>query len=1264
MPSIFTRHRRASDALPPSFGKDETPTRKQRLSIDLTHSNGLNGSPPPSAGKIKAFFGVGNSPDTENKNASLRKKLTSPSSFFKSSVDVSSPKNPPTATLITPPAQSPEDASLARYADLSPRSNGAATTERFASPTLAPESFALASTSSPEGTPRQSKDGRRGSISWQPSYPLVVPDDEYVNIPPDGQVAPNSLSPPATIVSPAPVSDENSKRRSIDAGDRLSSWPAIQPTAKPVTPPISVAQTPTTPPKTQLPLPTLPASANSPPKKVDSPGLHPPEQPGGRRRPSLSIDISDVATPGSTAALAAAQKEQAASRATSEMSQSAVDPSNISLARYTRVPLNDTVPRTMSASIPSSPLASTKQRPMPPSRKSTLIQSPPMPQPIKNLPTLQGWSGYPKESSGSTTPGWGSLAKEGGPKTPGGLLGTPCGQRTPGLSGFPFALPPVQTPSGKGKERSSLTEQEIRKAKRHMPVMLRQPSTLPEPHDEGGDAGDDDEDSDEESETEIEGGRSDESEGETETDRRASSSKGALGLAGRFAKKSKGKGKASANVSPMAKSAVREEEGESACLWNDGANGKSVWSLATPSEKRPTSNWAQFGASSPRATPGLVPPTPGRVSLIRNESSYASTATTSEEGYFDSAPTSTHTSTGATSTPNRMDEPTLAKGSGTAELVDSAAVGLRLGQPLAASSAPVAAVAPEEEVDHAMGEDDSDDDSDVGTNEGTNEDSVESPPIPQQTQQPLNITVPKGKAAERPTSSRHPSMYNQVSRSMVNLPSKSVNVEEQGTDKLSVKPKLETVRSGEQVPTHIDIPPRIPEGKALPNLPGPATPAAEWAKPPPTPAAGLSSFNFWAGGDKKQPGLKRRRSADDLMKQPPKYEPPFPGTFIPRPRDEEGKEKLPTYWCSVHIEGMLPRKMEFSAPGMQSRDRSWKKLYFIIHGTSFYVYKFDPHRFPLKVDAPVPTITEDEVDDSLHVHFPPLGERRSSMGSTTSNTTRRGSISAVTGPGPAAADQRRGSVPENFHSPSSTRRSSNASMTNPGVTGGSIGVRRASESASTLSVPRRSSLSIVTNASDQPSGSGGADIKDPKLFPGSSASNAGPRRGSMSATSTTSSSIGTSGGTSLASHFQHNSLVKQYSLQNAESGLAADYHKRKNVVRVRVNGEQFLLQTADNREVVAWIEAFQAATNVSLDLDVRPMPKIITLPRRRRRRVAGAAGAASAAATATAAAANGTAASGTSDTPEGNAAAVSAADAAERERERMLVEDQQAETIG
>jgi hypothetical protein len=72
--------------------------------------------------------------------------------------------------------------------------------------------------------------------------------------------------------------------------------------------------------------------------------------------------------------------------------------------------------------------------------------------------------------------------------------------------------------------------------------------------------------------------------------------------------------------------------------------------------------------------------------------------------------------------------------------------------------------------------------------------------------------------------------------------------------------------------------------------------------------------------------------------------------------------------------------------------------------------------------------------------------------------------------------------------------------------------------------------------------------------------------------SSSASSHGSSGSSSLASHFQHTAVVKQYTLQHSESGLAADYIKRKNVVRVRAEGEQFLLQTDGARDVVDWIE--------------------------------------------------------------------------------------------
>ncbi|EGO03756.1 hypothetical protein SERLA73DRAFT_175379 [Serpula lacrymans var. lacrymans S7.3] len=79
-------------------------------------------------------------------------------------------------------------------------------------------------------------------------------------------------------------------------------------------------------------------------------------------------------------------------------------------------------------------------------------------------------------------------------------------------------------------------------------------------------------------------------------------------------------------------------------------------------------------------------------------------------------------------------------------------------------------------------------------------------------------------------------------------------------------------------------------------------------------------------------------------------------------------------------------------------------------------------------------------------------------------------------------------------------------------------------------------------------------------------------------------------------------LIRAYTLQHAESGLGNDYLKRKNVIRVRMEGEQFLLQAHDVPAVVEWIEGLHAGVNISLDLDERVMPKGPIFPRRRRRR--------------------------------------------------------------
>ncbi|RIA97082.1 hypothetical protein C1645_687274 [Glomus cerebriforme] len=76
----------------------------------------------------------------------------------------------------------------------------------------------------------------------------------------------------------------------------------------------------------------------------------------------------------------------------------------------------------------------------------------------------------------------------------------------------------------------------------------------------------------------------------------------------------------------------------------------------------------------------------------------------------------------------------------------------------------------------------------------------------------------------------------------------------------------------------------------------------------------------------------------------------------------------------------------------------------------------------------------------------------------------------------------------------------------------------------------------------------------------------------------------------------------EFSMLNVQIGLATDYSKRNNVIRVRVpSGNQFLFQVQDHNECVSWIENLQSSTNISPTLDERQMPMFITLPMRRRR---------------------------------------------------------------
>lgn len=284
-----------------------------------------------------------------------------------------------------------------------------------------------------------------------------------------------------------------------------------------------------------------------------------------------------------------------------------------------------------------------------------------------------------------------------------------------------------------------------------------------------------------------------------------------------------------------------------------------------------------------------------------------------------------------------------------------------------------------------------------------------------------------------------------------------------------------------------------------------------YGEPPPTPMS---------------PSL-RRRSMIELRVEPPPYtvihrRPEGPQVIYPR--EEEGKEKLPLYNCSVHIEGYLPRKMEFSAPGVQAKDRSWKRQYIVLHGTCLRVYK---------TDAIAGLAAQGAWGNmkGVHVHLEPMNE--DGPGSTSSVVPGQSSFVSQSNQG-------------------HQHNSSNPSNTN--------NVNGAAEKSGTHSGPRLAAAKeVLTGVAHAPlSFAHASHSKDPA----------------------TSAAVSAEART-------HHGIVRNYTLQSAESGLAADYLKRRHVVRVRAEGEQFLLHTRSDRHVVDWIEALQAATNVSMDLEKR-----------------------------------------------------------------------------
>ena len=330
------------------------------------------------------------------------------------------------------------------------------------------------------------------------------------------------------------------------------------------------------------------------------------------------------------------------------------------------------------------------------------------------------------------------------------------------------------------------------------------------------------------------------------------------------------------------------------------------------------------------------------------------------------------------------------------------------------------------------------------------------------------------------------------------------------------------------------------------------------------------------------PSLRRRLSMPTFG--PSSAPPPYPhfrfgerGPTI-QPRDEEGSERLPHYTNDLYLRAIMPRKMEFSAPGVQARDRKWRRMLCVLEGTAFRVYK-----------------------------CPPTAAGKGLIGNLWEKTVGVGDIAAPPTQTPASSakakerEQEREARQTKFASVDGTPVQSPISPAPPSmITASPVSDEpEAQSSSSTRSRLLPSNFRRKNrNASDRSLASlseTGArrSLSSPqRVVPGSSSSRAAslPTSTNSSTSRIPSESACPAAGSPRALRSprikrqslwvddpavpqpQEQDLVHAYALNNAESGLGSDYMKRRNVIRVRMEGQQFLLQAPDVASVVDWVE--------------------------------------------------------------------------------------------
>ncbi|KAI1783251.1 hypothetical protein LXA43DRAFT_355385 [Ganoderma leucocontextum] len=487
--------------------------------------------------------------------------------------------------------------------------------------------------------------------------------------------------------------------------------------------------------------------------------------------------------------------------------------------------------------------------------------------------------------------------------------------------------------------------------------------------------------------------------------------------------------------------------------------------------------------------------------------------------------------------------------------------------------------------------------------------------------QPRIVSMPMPTPATPSASASRPNLYHHASKSMVDL----MALTRKDKDKV-YSPKLGRT------------PPKMAQDPASAAATAAAAVAHKDGAPPPMepPDDVIAS-----------PMLRRRRSLP--VYEPSSDPPPYPDPVFRRRAqascvEEEGNEPLPAYSNAIYLACLMPRKMEFTRPGVQAKDRKWRRVHCVLEGTAFRVFKCPPpasrvgaleqwwerkvgagdftsvdasavtasgirvsairerersrdgdapERIPKIVEEPAPVRTrerelrqrERDLPPSPPLPSPPPPPPTKSMLGLTSRFLRRqGSKSSSQTLGNLTASA-------NDSTSSSVRLSMDSRV--------SESSRHPSHSTARHSMDTLGSLRTSRGSSSNTHGTACTGLTVPSTSESTSHDRASRRRSFLSQSTSGSSGSGNSPPEQTGpdrdkakgkekdkdqDEYVPNgkkNLLQQYSLQNAESGLASDYHKRKNVIRVRMEGEQFLLQAKDVAAVIDWIEVSGSGLNGS-----------------------------------------------------------------------------------